>query len=72
MSFAQRNNPIQTLPLRVPISLSQREFACGLRLGAVITLRPSRVGEASNSAEKIASWVVDDEAILVVERNGFA
>ena len=41
---------------RVPISLSQSEFACGLRLGVVITLRPSRVSEASNSVEKIASW----------------
>ncbi len=44
---------------RVPISLSQSELACGLRTGVVITLRPSRVSEASNSAEKIASWGVD-------------
>ena len=34
----------------------QSEFACGLRLGVVITSRPSRVTEASNSAEKIVSW----------------
>jgi hypothetical protein len=57
---------------RVPISLSQSEFACGLRAGVVITVSPRRVSEASNSVEKIASWSMHDETIIVVLRNGFS
>jgi len=57
---------------RVPISLSQSELACGLRTGVVITLRPSRVSEASKFGGKDRVVVVDDETILVVEWDGLS
>ena len=40
----------------VPISLSQSEFAFGLRTGILMTSRPMRATEASRRVEKIRSW----------------
>jgi hypothetical protein len=37
------------------MSLSQSEFAFGLRTGVSMTARPKRASEASQPAEKIAS-----------------
>jgi len=72
MPFAQWNNPVQALPPQSP----DQSFAERVRLRAVHRCSNRFKAESGQRSVQFGGEdpvvVVDDEAILVVERNGFS